>query len=171
MLSTNKTFFIGFDRSKSARNVKLSSKSAILLISQPFKTGLKHDAVDKNNVFQCFGWVKISLKREALVKFNNFINFAASQNGPETRCCRQKQRFFMVLWWVKISLKREALAKFSNFINVRSLSKQAWNTMLSSKHVFFDTFFAGPKSPETRSSRRKMTIFSPAIVYENGIFK
>ena len=43
--------------------------------------------------------------------------------------------------------------------------------MLSSKHVFFDTFFAGPKSPETRSSRRKMTIFSPAIVYESGLFQ
>ena len=93
MLSTNKTFFIGFDGSKSARNVKLSSKPAILLISQPFKTGLKHDAVDKNNVFSMF-WM--------------------GQNQPETRSSRQIQQFHQF----------------------RSLSKRAWNTMLSTKTPF-----------------------------------
>ena len=56
-----------------------------------------------------FQWVKISLKREALVKFNNFINFAASQNGPETRCCRQNIRFLILYLLGQIGRKRETL--------------------------------------------------------------
>ena len=63
----------------------------------------------KLTFFQCFGWVKISLKREALVKFSNFINFAASQNRPETRCCRQHMRFLIVCLLAQNCLKHEAL--------------------------------------------------------------
>ena len=65
----------------------------------------------KTTFFQCFGWVKISLKREALVKFNNFINFAASQNRPETRCCRQNMCFLILFLLVQSRLKHEALVE------------------------------------------------------------
>ena len=112
MLSTNKTFFIGVDGSKSARNVKLSSKSAILSISQPFKTGLKHDAVDKNNVFSWFCDGSKSAWNAKLSPNSAILSiFAASQNRPETRCCRQNMCFLILFLLVQSRLKHEALVE------------------------------------------------------------
>ena len=131
----------------------------------------------KSTFFQCLGWVKISLKREALVKFNNFINFAASQNGPETRCCRQKQRFFNVLdgsksaWNAKLSsnstissisqplktgLKHDAVDKNNVFSWFCDGSKSAWNAKLSPNSAILSIFAASQNRPETRCCRQNM---------------
>ena len=77
-----------------------------------------------------------------------FDGFVMGQNQPETRSSRQIQQFYQFSQPLKTGLKHDAVVKT----------------------CVFDTFFAGPKSPETRIFRRKMMIFSPAIVYEGGIF-
>ena len=88
--------FMVFGGSKSAWNATPSSNSAIVSISHPLKTGLKHDAVDKIYVFSMF---------------------VGTRSSPQIR----------------------------QFYPFHSLSKQAWNTMLSTKLAFFYISLAGPK--------------------------
>ena len=90
MLSTKSTFFQCFGWVKISLKREAPSNSTISLISQPLKTGLKHDAVDKNNVFSMF---------------------SMGQNQPETRSSRQIQQFYKFLQPLKTGLKHDAVVK------------------------------------------------------------
>ena len=69
--------------------VSFTEKEWGLILSGNFAVYVAQDCMHFAKVSHR-GCVKISLKREALLKFCTCINFAASQNRPETRCCRSK---------------------------------------------------------------------------------
>ena len=61
-----------------------------LLPKQAWNTILSTKSIFVGTVWHA----EISLKRETLIKFSHLITLAPCTNKPETRCCRQNQRFF-----------------------------------------------------------------------------
>ena len=104
-------------------------------------------------LFPCFWCVKISLKREALVKCNIVINSAFSQNKPKTRSSRQQLKNRIII----APRKQRYNAKLSSNSAILSMS-QPLTTGLKhdavDKNNVFHGFVMGQNQLETRSSRQ-----------------
>ena len=108
-------------------------------------------------IFACFWRVKISLKREALVKCNILINLAFSQNNPKTRSSRQKLKNRVIIAPRKQRYNAKLSSKF-NILLILDAVKRSLKHDTFVKTCIFQWFFEGPKCSETRNSCRKTHI-------------
>ena len=108
-------------------------------------------------IFACFWWVKISLKREALVKYHILVNLAASQNKPKTRSSRQKLKIRVIIAPRKQRYNAKLSSKF-DILSIFDAVKRGLKHDTFVKTCIFQWFFEGPKCSETRNSCRKTHI-------------